>query len=487
MAKTTEESYHILICLVEIWKLEDPKEPCKKPVSPMLLAEVEEIEIEDSYRELIGTASVRFPRGTIIRKTTNAKQSASSEVQVNVNLQDHGVVEELRNNTHAATVSDFQNGDRIRIYLGYLTEKQLDVLELIKIGSSKPTIWSDEEKLNEYKKYLTKMFDGYITKCSLDTPIELYCENLASGLKKKTCPKLTAKKNITVQALLKEDGPYKLLEGTGLKLHPDTAKITIDIGKINLTTDLTVADVLTEWGKYKIFSYVEFDGDTPCIKVGRSYFSNPGADCIQRQSISRRFTTDKANIPDIRFDYNVADNGLTLMATDKTFLAVEATALDKEDKFYHITIRRNPEWTSDKPSKDKWQVLNETKLSKKSMKLGATPLGKSKDKVDLSKYIVIPYMSKKIGISHEALLEEAIKYFESYNMNGIEGSLTLFGDFPIISGIKVHLTDNQYKAKNGYYLVDEVTTRFGTNGYRQTIKLPYCISRDKEETMDEKK
>ena len=96
-------------------------------------------------------------------------------------------------------------------------------------------------------------------------------------------------------------------------------------------------------------------------------------------------------------------------------------------------------------------------------------------------------MSKKMGISHDELLEEAIKYFESYNMNGIEGSLTLFGDFPLISGIKVHLTDNQYKAKNGYYLVDEVTTRFGTNGYRQVIKLPYCISRDKEETKDETK
>ena len=30
------------------------------------------------------------------------------------------------------------------------------------------------------KKYISLMFDGYITKVSLDTPIELECENLAS-------------------------------------------------------------------------------------------------------------------------------------------------------------------------------------------------------------------------------------------------------------------------------------------------------------------
>lgn len=477
-------SYHILVSLIEIWPLEDPKNPCKEPSNPMLLAEVENIEIEDSYRKLIGTASVRFPRGTIIRKTLDAEATVSKDVQVSINLDDNGTVEETRgSNTRAASVQDFQVGHRIRISLGYITHEQLNVLDFIKISSNGKTIWNDTNTLSEYRTYLTKMFDGYITKCSIDTPIELFCENLASGLKKKTCPKVTAKKNMTVSDFLSEDGTYKLLEGSGLKSHPDTKSKEINIGKVNLTTDLTVADVLTEWGKYKVFAYVCDDNEgNACIKVGRSYFSDPKKDAVQRQSIAKAQEDEKQyDCPNILFDYNVADNGLTLMASDKAFLAVEATSLGKDDKFYHMTIRRNPEWTDDKPVKDKWQVLNETKLSKKAMKLGATPLSKSKDKVDLSLYTVIPYMSQKIGISKEDLLEEAIKYFESYNMNGIEGSLTLFGDFPIISGIKVHLTDNQHKAKNGYYLVDEVTTKFGTGGYRQTIKLPYCIARDKDE------
>ena len=280
---------------------------------------------------------------------------------------------------------------------------------------------------------------------------------------------------------LADNGKYKLLKDSGLSLHPETKSCEINIGKVNLTSDLTVADVLTEWGKYKVFAFVKFNGDTPYIAVGRSYFSNPGKDSVLN------YSDNKSDIPEILFDYHVANNGLTLMNTDKDFLAVEATGLDKDDKFYHITIRKNPDYDSSKKGSKKWQVMNETKLSKKAMKLGATPLTKSKDRVDLSKYTVIPYMSRKIGITKEALLQEAIKYFESYNMNGIEGQLTLFGDLNLKTAQKVQLTDKRHPAKNGYYLVDEISTTFGTGGYRQTIKLPYCIAKIKSEDKNDKK
>jgi hypothetical protein len=322
------------------------------------------------------------------------------------------------------------------------------------------------------------MFDGYITKCGIDTPIEIKCENLASQLKKISCPKVTASKNMTVNDFLSDNGKYKLLKDSGLSLHPVTEKWNIDIGRVNLTPDLTVADVLTEWGKYKVFAFVKDNNGKPCIAVGRSYFSNAETDSIIN------LKSDSSDIPDILFDYHVAENGLTLMDTDKAFLAVEATSLGSDDKFYHITIRHNPDYDASKEGSSKWQVLNETKLSKKAMKLGARVLGKSKDRVELNLYTVIPYMSKKIGIDHDDLLQEAIKYFESYNMNGIEGSLTLFGDLHLHSGVKVHLTDKRYPQKNGCYLVDEVVTKFGTGGYRQTIKLPHCIAKDKKNEQD---
>lgn len=478
-----QPSFHILICLIEVWDMKDPKKPMAEPESPLRIAEVESIQIDDSYRKLIGTASVKFPRGTVIKKTITTLNEQENANKVSASIDDAGVLITTRTDSKVASVTDFKVGQRIRIYLGYVegNDKGARIAALTKLDTNKKSIFNDNDKLAEYKKHLNVMFEGYITKCSIDTPIEIQCENLASGLKKKTCPKVTAKKNMTVNDFLADNGKYKLLKDTGLSLHPDTKSCEINIGKVNLTSDLTVADVLTEWGKYKVFAFVKYNGDTPYIAVGRSYFSNPGKDSVLN------YADNQSNIPEILFDYHVANNGLTLMNTDKDFLAVEATGLDKDDKFYHITIRKNPDYDSSKKGSKKWQVMNETKLSKKAMKLGATPLTKSKDKVDLSKYTVIPYMSRKIGITKEALLQEAIKYFESYNMNGIEGQLTLFGDLNLKTAQKVKITDKRHPAKNGYYLIDEISTTFGTGGYRQTIKLPYCIAKIKSEESNDKK
>lgn len=464
-----QPSFHILICLIQIWDLEDPKKPMKEPSSPRLITEVENLEIEESYRKLIGTASIKFPRGTVIKKTLTELNGEEYSSKISATIEDSGVLITTRTNSKKAEVTDFKVGSRIRIMLGLTTDPK--VAALAKIDKDGKSIHNDTGKLSEYKKHLVTMFDGYITKCSIDTPIEIKCENLASGLKKISCPKISATKNMTVNDFLSEKGKYKLLKNSGLGLHPDTESCNINIGKVSLTTDLTVADVLTEWGKYKVFAYIKDNNGEPCIAVGRSYFSNAGKDSVIKD--------DTSEVPEILFDYHVANNGLTLMNTDKAFLAVEATCLDSKDKFYHITIRRNPNWDDSKPTKDKWQVLNETTLSKKARKMGATCLSKSKDKVDLSTYTIIPYMSRKIGISHDDLLKEAIQYFESYNMNGIEGTLTLFGDLALKTGTKVHLNDKLYPQKNGYYLVDEVHTSFGVGGYRQKIKLPYCIAKDK--------
>jgi hypothetical protein len=467
-----QPSFHILICLIQIWNLKDPKKPLSEPVSPLLITEVEQIEIVDSYRKLIGTASVKFPSGTVIKKTLTELNGIEYNSKISADMEDSGVLITTRTDSKKAEVADFKVGQRITIMLGLTTDPE--IAALAKIDSKGKSIHNDSTKLAEYKKHLNIMFDGYITKCSIDTPVEIKCENLASRLKQISCPKVTASKNMTVNDFLSDKGKYRLLKDSGLSLHPDTEKSDINIGRVNLFPDLTVADVLTEWGKYKLFAFVKNSNGEPCIAVGRSYFSNAGKESV----VSLK--SDSSDVPDILFDYHVADNGLTLMNTDKAFLAVEATKLGSDNKFYHITIRKNPDYDSTKEGSNQWQVLNETTLSKKAMKLGARVLGQSKDKVDLSLYTVIPYMSKNIGISNESLLQEAIKYFESYNMNGIEGSLTLFGDLHLRSGTRVHIIDKRYSQKNGYYLVDEVVTKFGVRGYRQTIKLPYCIAKDKQ-------
>ena len=360
--------------------MKNPKKPMEEPESPLLISEVESIEIEESYRKLIGTASVLFPRGTVIKKTLTQLNGEEYNSKVTATVDDAGVLVTTRTDSKLATVSDFKVGKRIRIMLGYTTDPK--VAALTKVDSNKKSIFNDTSKSDEYKKYLTTMFDGYITECSVDSPIELKCENLASRLKKISCPKVTAKKNMTVNDFLADNGAYKLLKNSGLSLYPATKSCEINIGKVNLVPDLTVADVLTEWSKYKVYAFVKYNGDTPYIAVGRSYFSNAGKDSIM--------SFNAGEPKQILFNYHVAQNGLNLMHTDKAFLAVEATCLTKDSKFYHITVRKNPDYDASKKGSKKYQVLNETKLSKKAMKLGATVLSKSKDHVDLSKYTVIP-------------------------------------------------------------------------------------------------
>jgi len=487
MAETTKKNkkpdFHILACLIQIWDASGSENMIDEPDSPMMIAEVEDIEIEDSYKNLFKTAKVKFPRGTVIRKTITEINLEDNSKTVSATVEDGGVVVTTRVNTSKATVANFKIGQRIRIRLGYITDPT--IAALAKTNSTGKTIYNDKSTLKKYQEAMVPkngnaiLFDGYIVKCSIDEPIEIKCEDLASHLKKISCKKIVPTKDLTVNDLLAEDGKYKLLEKSGLKLHPKTKSCEINIGKTVIQDNLTVADVLTTWAKKaRLFSFVVPDKNgNPCLAVGRSYFSNIGDDSILK------LKEEGSSVPDILFDYHVSNNGLTIMDVDKAFLAVDAMSWENiegsKGKQYHITVRKNPDYDPAKGG-DKYQILNETTISKKAMKAGATVLGKSKDKVDLSTYTIVPYASSKIGISHEDLQVEAIKYFESYNSNGIEGTLEIFGDFGLKSGTKVHLTDNRYPEKNGYYLVDEITTRFGVDGYRQTLKMPYCISRDKE-------
>jgi hypothetical protein len=446
----------------------------KVPESPLLIAEVQDIEIEDSYRKLIGTATVTFPRGTVIKKTVttvNLDEIPEND-SVSAMIDRGGTLVTTRTDSKLAEVSDFAVGDRIQIKLGYVTSPK--IAALTKMNASGNTIYNNSARLKEYEGHLTVMFDGYIVKRSVGTPIILKCENLASNLKKISCPNVPAAGNKTVNDFLSEKGKYKLLERSGLKLYPETEACEIDIGKVPLNTDMTVADVLTKWSKSKLFAYVKREGDQAYIAVGRSYFSKPGKDSILNKEPSQK-------IPEIFFNYHVAEDGLQLTETNKEFLVVEASAVEANGEMYHISLRKTPDYDPNKAGSKPWQVMNEVTISKKAQKAGATVLGKSKDKVDLSRYTVIPYMSRKIGISHDDLLKEAQDYFESYNMNGIEGSLTLFGDYALQTGTKVKLIDTRYPGRNGYYLVDEINTRFGANGYRQTIKLPYLISKEKKQ------
>lgn len=454
MKEIKESKLDILVCEIIVWDLDDAKQPMRMSTNRIVINEVASVEINESWKSLIDTAVVKFPRGTVLRRTLLPD---GTDKQVYTERMNNGAIVEARDGYSIATTSDFAVGKRIRIRLGYTPDIQ------------------------DSTSNLRTLFDGYIVKCSVSTPLEIRCENLASRLKEITCPNAETSVKSTVNEVLlskSEGGKYCLLEGTGFSLYPATKESKISIGRISLTNDQTVADVLNSWSKMQLYCFLKYDneGDMPRIAVGRSYFSNKSSESILNNT--------PATPQRILFDYHVANDNLTLLNTNPKFLAVEATSMNAKGKFYKITIRLNPEYDAGTISGDKakkFQLLNETTLSPKERKLGASMKTKDKTKVNLETYTVVPYMSRKIDISNDELIREAQAFFESYNMNGIEGSLTLFGDLALRSGTKVELIDEREPEKNGVYLVEEVTTSFGVTGYRQTIKLPYKISKSNTE------
>ena len=84
-------------------------------------------------------------------------------------------------------------------------------------------------------------------------------------------------------------------------------------------------------------------------------------------------------------------------------------------------------------------------------------------------------MAKKWGLTKDELKREAIEYYENFNPSGVTGKLTIFGGRDIVPTSIIALVDIRQPARHGFYVVEEVNTKFGVNGYRQEITLPYRI------------
>jgi hypothetical protein len=429
----------VLCCKITVGD-PDPEKPIRIK-NAVEITEVEEIEINESYKELIGTAKVKLPKGSVYKSTIigAATMEGRDATRITAEVMQDGVIIEKRTTQNAVQAVTFKTGQRINIKLGY-------------------------------NGLLKNMFDGYITAYNSDSAFEIDCENMAYKLKLKQAPKFeTPSSGTAVNDVLGEK--YGLLRDTGFSIHSDTKKFDIQIGKIKVTDNFTVADILNEWSKYKIYCFLKYDANAPyempSIAIGRPYSSS------QSQPV---FPNDNPQPFQIRFDYHVAQNDLKVLKVDPKFLAVTGKALGSDEKFFEVTLRLNPEYDPAKEGSKEFQTVNATQITKKKQqKTGnRTASGaETKTKVDLSTYMVVPYMSPNMKITSDRLVEETTEYFKNYNLNGITGSLTLFGDLGLPSAVQVELRDERNPSKNGVYLVEEVTTTFGTNGYRQKITIPY--------------
>lgn len=509
--KAYEDKLAILVCQIKIWKANGTDWFSIPSANQCLtIRECESIEISDSSKELINKATVRFPRGTVIslsskkdknvksgnkenstEKTNNLKDTNNdgditststaqfsddgiSTTSMAVNYDDKGLIDFNRSKTEKALLSpnDVAVGNRIEIRLGYAYSE---------IEFNKMNMADNDPNMNV-------AFTGFITAVSVDTPLELECTNMAHVLTAVSTPNISVKSTLFIKDFLDDDGKYHLLKGTGISLSEASKNSTISVSGGSISNNLTIADVLTEWSKSGVLCIMETKSNgTAQLRVGLTYYAGKGGGKLPNND-KKYITYNGGNnsVMLIQFDWDVAQDKLSLKRNDKKYLAVEAQGRTKDNQFFKLTIRKNPNsddegWMVD--SDGQFQVVNRRKVKdRKKMKYVdgtfSTKMieGHLTDPVKLDKYNVIHYLSTKIGITEEELIEEAKQYWANYNPNGISGSLVIFGDLFIKPTDIVGLVDVRQPEKNGYYYVESVNTTFGINGYRRELKIPFKIA-----------
>lgn len=522
-----DNKLNILICQIKIWnplQFKDNKPnddhadyvPKQNEKGCITLHEVGSIEVQQSYKDVITSAVVQFPRGTMIRKfetsfvadpkteasdkdiaqpnskdesKDSTKSSASGEVQpiiATISNIDVGVVKIQRSTADKELeTADLKVGYRIQIKVGYTDDANYAngtfLSEDNPVGKYDGS--SDEKTNNKF----ILLFTGYITKISANTPIELECEDMLSSLKKKGVPKLSFK-NAKVNDMLLPGKSSYLLKDCPIKIHPNVEKQNIELGQVAMTKDLVVADVLTEWSKSGVFCFMRREGplSEPMLLVGRAYISDTEEN--QTNNIASMIYRQPGVQPTkIQMDWDVASDNLNIMNVDPKFIAVRASCRNSNNGTINLTV------IPDEEDERKYRVVNFTETHKKQVKTAGGNKNKNKNhtkktivqtRVDLSSYTVIPFISTE-KLTKDELGKKAWVFYnvKKYKTSGIDGSLTVFGDLDIQPTDIISLVDMRQPVRNGFYMVGDVKTSFGTNGYRKEITLPHKIASFKDQII----
>lgn len=403
---------NILNCLITIGD-ENPSNKLEI-INKITINEVVNLQISDSYKTLINTAKIQFTRQITVKSSL---KDDFGEREVKLIGEDDSL---------------FKRGKRIQIQLCYGDDINL-----------KP------------------MFDGYIASIISNNPFTLECEDMGYLLKQTALdPITTDAKGTKINDFI----PKILLKGTGIDLHPSTKEMNMEVGQIVYPQSTTAADILNRFKKWGIMAYMRNYNGVPHLALGRTLFST---------NTSESLLKDMPDTPyEIHFDEHVAEDNLSIHKLDANLLAIKAIALYPNNSMFKATIRRDPKDSS------KFQVVNESKVSKKQIKETLLTESDNKydknNKIDLSAYNIRTY--HEYNVNRETLIKNAQAAFTEISQTGIEGDITLFGDFGLHAGCKVRLTDNFNPERNGTYVVSEVITTFGVRGYRQKIKIPYKLS-----------
>lgn len=230
----------ILVCRIKTWK-PNGRNWFDIPVGDncLVIRECESIEISNSYKELISKAVIKFPRGTIVEKRQKANAKVSVDSGMNDNqispvfikkatqngdfldywtqeVQMKGEMDKIKptgsivsmdgtqvsvgltqinqhlNEKELLNPNDFVVDNRIEIYCGYAYSED-----------EFKSMMSDN---NRVPTNMEMVFTGFITACSVSTPLEVECENMAHILTTINVPDITEKDTMKVSDFLSETG-----------------------------------------------------------------------------------------------------------------------------------------------------------------------------------------------------------------------------------------------------------------------------------------
>ena len=364
--KAAEDKIAILVCQIKIWQASGNDWFSIPGVKSCLtIRECESIEISDSSKELINKAVVKFPRGTVISKSSNRGKNVKSGIESGIverhkdlentnnngdvtstmtakfvddgvsttsmaaNYDDKGLVNFNRSKTEIALLSpnDVAIGNRIEIRLGYAYSEN-EYKEM-----------NDSDGMN-----MDMVFTGFITSISVDTPLELECTNMAHILTTISVPDIQAKDTLKIKDFLDEGGKYDLLKDTGISLHEASKNCQITVSGGSISHNLSVADVLTEWNKSGVLCMMEnSQSGVSTLRVGLTYYAGKGGGSLPNND--KKYITyngGNTSVLIIQFDWDVVEDKLNLMRNDKKYLAIEASAMLNKQPF-KFTLIKNPD------------------------------------------------------------------------------------------------------------------------------------------------
>lgn len=322
-----------------------------------------EVEINESYKDLTDTAKITIPR----KITFDGKPIATSIDSI------------------------FKRGDKVKIELGYFPN-------------------------------LRTVFTGYISRISINSPIEIECDDEMFILKQKNILYPQRYKTITTGKtgkLLKNPKiiPSKiklidfvkdvLLEGTDIKYNV-LVDVEVNIKRFACSAAKALETLKNDYGLYSYFVL------------------QPNGESVLTIGLASNAT--KTKTVDFEFEENIIDDSdLSYQRETDIRLKVKAESINSR-----TNERTTIEIGDDDGAQKDFKIQNATEAELKTFA--------------------------------ELKLKE-------FKYEGYRGTFTTLGESYVQAGDAARLTSKMYPEKNGTYQVVSVNRTFGMSGYRQKIEL----------------